>query len=235
MLTIHQLLLYAHIGFGAVALVLFWLPLITKKGSVAHRRIGRWYVLGMYIVSGTGVAMSLMVLAAPGYFKPNLPTAATYVFWALLLFLSLLTLVNVRLAMLVLRHKHHPEVFRQARYLWMPLVMLAGGVSLVIIAFNASQLLLLHYIFGALGIVTAAQMLQLSVARKLKPNTWLLQHISATIGSGIALYTAFIAFGARHFLGFLGDWQLLAWILPGIVGSFAIAWMSKRYRQHTHA
>ncbi|MCL5049740.1 MAG: hypothetical protein M1473_04315 [Firmicutes bacterium] len=235
MLTVHQLLLYAHIGFGALALVLFWLPFATRKGSVTHRRIGRWYVLGMYIVSGTGVAMSLMVLAAPGYFKPNVPTAAVYVFWALLLFLSLLTLVNVRLAMLVLQYKHRPEVFRQARYLWMPLVMLAGGIGLVIIAFNASQLLLLHYIFGVLGVVTAAQMLQLSVARTLKPNTWLLQHISATIGSGIALYTAFMAFGARQFLGFLGDWQLLAWIIPGIVGSFAIAWISKRYRQHKHA
>ena len=38
MLLIHQSLVWAHIVAGSLALALFWLPMLAKKGSPLHRQ-----------------------------------------------------------------------------------------------------------------------------------------------------------------------------------------------------
>ena len=43
-------LLPLHIAAGGVSLILFWLPILTKKGRTAHRRIGLVYVYAMSVV-----------------------------------------------------------------------------------------------------------------------------------------------------------------------------------------
>ena len=32
----------SHLVAGAIALILFWVPALTRKGGVVHRRAGRW-------------------------------------------------------------------------------------------------------------------------------------------------------------------------------------------------
>lgn len=244
MLCIHQTMLYLHIVLGVVALVVFWLPIASRKGGVMHIKAGRIYVWSMYVVSASGILMAVMVLSAPWYFKAELLARANnpavmlqqiYEFWSLLLLLSVLTFVGVRQAMLVLQHKHDSSVFRRFGYLWLPITLLACALVVLMIAIKASlaaqQTLILHYIFAGLGTVNGLQMLGFAWQRSPAPKRWLIEHISATLGSGIAVYTAFFAFGARHWLSFLGQWQLLSWILPGVIGTFAIFWATKRYTQ----
>jgi hypothetical protein len=36
MSALHSILLYTHIALGSIALLLFWLPVIVKKGSKLH-------------------------------------------------------------------------------------------------------------------------------------------------------------------------------------------------------
>ena len=62
---IHQFALYIHITIGAIALIIFWLPMFASKGSKNHRLYGKLFVNGMYAVSVSGIIMSLLVLADP--------------------------------------------------------------------------------------------------------------------------------------------------------------------------
>ena len=54
MLFIHSSLVTLHIIAGALALLLFWMPAIAKKGGRVHVLSGRAYAIAMYIVSVSG-------------------------------------------------------------------------------------------------------------------------------------------------------------------------------------
>ena len=229
MLIIHETLLNLHVVLGALALALFWVPIFARKGSRTHIHYGKMYVWLMYIVAVSGVVMSVMVLVNPSYFKPNASHTVVYQFYSLLLFLSALTFVSVRHAMLVLKHKTDTSVFRRVGFLWMPAFLVGGGVTLLVIAVNSSSTLILHYVFGGLGVFIGSIMAHFAFRQNPPRKIWLTEHIGAILGSGIAAYTAFLAFGARHWLTFLGEWQLAAWILPGVVGTVGIVWASRRW------
>ena len=229
MLLIHETLLDLHVVLGALALILFWIPIFARKGGPTHVRYGKIYVWLMYIVAVSGVVMSVMVLVNPGYFKPNASLTSVYQFYSLLLFLSALTFVSVRHAMLVLKHKTDTSVFRRFGFLWMPATLVGGGIALLIIAVSSSSTLILHYVFSGLGMFIGASMGHFAFRKNPPRKIWLTEHIGAILGSGIAAYTAFLAFGARNWLSVLGDWQLAAWILPSVVGTAGIIWATRRW------
>lgn len=56
--TLHRILLFAHLAGGSVALIAFWVPALTRKGSPIHRRGGRTYVRGMSVVMATSLPLS---------------------------------------------------------------------------------------------------------------------------------------------------------------------------------
>ena len=62
---IHQSALYLHVLVGAFALLLFWVPVFTRKGSLDHRRFGRVFARAMYVISLSGITMSGMDLLFP--------------------------------------------------------------------------------------------------------------------------------------------------------------------------
>ena len=53
------------------------------------------------------------------------------------------------------------------------------------------------------------------------------------IGSGIAAHTAFGAFGLRRLFPELetSSWAFIPWIAPSVVGTIAIVWLTRHYRQ----
>jgi len=56
-------------------------------------------------------------------------------------------------------------------------------------------------------------------------------HLNGMIGSGIGAYTAFFAFGGRSLLGELlpGQWQVIPWVLPTVIGVIAASRVSRRW------
>ena len=48
-------ILYLHIAGGSAALLSMFIPLVTKKGGLTHRRAGWVFVSGMTIVSITAL------------------------------------------------------------------------------------------------------------------------------------------------------------------------------------
>ena len=73
MTALHGLLVNTHILFGAASLVLFWIPVVARKGSPLHVRAGRYYSIAMYVVSVSAFVASMLVLADPiGIRRPGL-------------------------------------------------------------------------------------------------------------------------------------------------------------------
>jgi hypothetical protein len=235
--TIHSLLFIIHIIFGSMALILFWVPIVTKKGGLDHRKFGRHYANTMYAVAASGALMALMVIFAPLVIKHQLVNENTdtqqlvlnlRIFWSFLLYLSLLTFVNVRHGILVLKNKKKHSNMRQWPHLFSIGLLLVGGLLLFSLGITYSNSL--HIIFGVLGTVLAIQSGRFCLAKSVPVNRWLVEHIGSSIGSGIGAYTAFMSFGGRSMFGNIGEWQFVFWVAPGVIGAIASARMSRKYK-----
>lgn len=224
---LYTILNYAHIIAGAVSLAVFWLPIAVKKGSRNHNSLGRVYVNAMYASSATGAAMSLSALGA-WFMADNNQTNAFQPMWALLLYLSLLTVTTVRHAVLVLKAKQARNELRALPHVCLTLSLLGFGVVLGVYGYSLNHTLLM--IFGALGAFLGGNFLHYSFKPALSQREWIFEHLSSILGSGIACHTAFFAFGGRTLFAGSSQLQLLSWILPGIVGTVLIVYFKRRYQ-----
>ena len=239
--SIHQFLLYLHITIGAVGLVVFWLPTLSKKGSPFHKKIGQAFVWAMLITSVSGIIMSMMVLIDPiGVRVParnldftqaiNLKQQSrdTALF---LLMLSMLVFVNVRQSVQVLKAKANRELLKSAKILIPIGALLATGVIVGIIAIiNVKPLFI---IFSILSIFVSLDSLKYIYKTELKQREWVIEHMGNIFGAGIGAYTAFFAFGGRRFFSelFGNGMQIVPWVLPSIIGVVATVYMAKKYEK----
>lgn len=227
-----------HILAGSLALILFWMPAILKKGSANHSRFGRYYVYAMYLVAATGSTMATLGLMDPLALMDAPSNDSTILAqqllarrstWFFLLFLSLLTITTLRHGVLVLRHKQQRQHLTAPIHLMLMITLTLTGPLLAIWGYSQNQTLLM--IFGGLGTVVGAGFLHYSMKANLTKMEWWIEHLGAMIGSGIACYTAFFAFGGSRLFAEYGNLQLLSWILPGIIGTAFIRMLSKQYRR----
>jgi len=70
--------MWLHIGAGFLALFAGLGAFLTKKGGPRHRRLGRWYVSSMAVVSGTALVLYVF---APGFFRLFLSCVAIFSFY----------------------------------------------------------------------------------------------------------------------------------------------------------
>ncbi|MFK8054078.1 MAG: hypothetical protein AB8F65_14015 [Woeseiaceae bacterium] len=237
---IHALLLKAHIGIGAIALIAFWLPVATRKGSSLHKKSGRIYVWCMSIVAASAIAMSLMVLMDPiGVRVParnlDMERAALIasnnrMFALFLLMLGMLTAAGLRHGLLALRVKQQPDALRSKGHV----VLLASlGVMGILVGYTGivySQVLLM--VFAVIAISGSVNTLREAFKRNMTRNDRIKAHFGGLIGTGIGAYTAFFAFGGSRLLADIlrGQWQVIPWVLPAIIGTIAIRRVEKNYQ-----
>lgn len=238
---IHQFAFYFHVTVGSLALVIFWLPLMVKKGSKNHLRFGKLFVLGMYVVSISGFIMSMLVLIDP--VAVRLPNEMTNdeslqrfinnnrVSAGFLLMLSVLVFSNVRQSILVLKVKANREMLKKPLHL--SIISILGLLGLFMAWVGINNNIILFIIFAAVSVLNSIGMLHYIFKPEIKPREWIIAHLGNIVGAGIGAYTAFFAFGGRRlFAGLLtGDLQIIPWILPTIVGIFVTSYFTRKYRQ----
>ena len=239
MTTLHDLIVYTHILFGAAALILFWVPVVARKGSPLHIRAGRYYTTVMYAVAATAFVASLMVLADPiGIREPGLDIsgeeaaklAQSFRMGALfLLMLSVLVATSVRHGLLALRERRVPGILKTPWHRGMILALGAVGAAVGFV--GVSNKLILLMIFSAIAIAGSIRMFRDTLHERLSASERTVAHLRGLIGSGIGAYTAFFAFGGARFTAELlpGQWQALAWVIAPIIGTIAISRMRRRY------
>src|SRR6478752_7138964 len=64
-----QILLAVHIAAGAVSLLVFSVPLVTKKGGRTHRRVGWIYVAAAATVAVTGFLSCIPLVSSGSPFR----------------------------------------------------------------------------------------------------------------------------------------------------------------------
>ncbi len=246
MYWLHQSALYLHIIVGVIALIMFWIPVVSKKGARNHKRFGRIFAIIMYTVGWSGVLMASFDLWRPLVTHPvaqsttaeaqaaisaGIRASATF-----LLSLSILVLATTRHGWLVIRHKDDRRVLRRPAHVALCLVLLGAGLALLLLGSSSGNLLML--IFGALETWLAIGFLRYSFKAELAhPREWWVEHLGSLIGSGIGVYTAFFVFGAARLLqpllesGSFAGPGVVFWVAPGVIGGIAIARLSRKYRR----
>jgi len=238
----YQALLFIHVVVGFLSLVLFWIPVVVKKGSAMHIRAGHWYTKAMYIVGFSALILALMLMIDPISVKfpvndfdselkikviQQMRTSGLF-----LLAISVLVLVGVRHGLQSVRAKGNQALMRRADSLVINIALLGVGICLAVAAAGGSPMNVLYYIFAGLCSVTAINNLRFCLKKKVTRGEQIIAHISGIVGAGIGSHTAFFVFGANRFLSELlsGYTAIIPWVLPGVVGTLIIVQQSKKYR-----
>ncbi|MDH3711027.1 MAG: hypothetical protein OER04_14125 [Cyclobacteriaceae bacterium] len=219
--TSTNFILYLHIAAGSISLVLFWLPVINKKGGKAHSNIGKAYVMAMWIVVFTALALSIKNLFIQNYIAA-----------AFLGFLSVLTSAPLWYAKAILNHKKEisRSYFNRFKALHTVIFFMATGLVIWSVLLKVQDNAILLLIFGILGMTSFGD--AFSNYHKIRAReTWIVTHLRGMLSTGIAAYTAFFAFGGRQFLGNIltDQWMVIPWVLPSIIGVLGIRYWTKKF------
>lgn len=240
MVELHGILVTLHVAVGSVALVVFWVPVAVRKGSRLHVRAGRLYVNCMYLVAATAFLASIMVLIDPLAIRrpgEELPAeqAALLVerfrmFSLFLLMLSVLIFSSLEHGLAALRARRDAGALRRPSHVAGILVL--GVLAVVVGAVGLANRELLLIIFGGLGLSAAVGSFRDTRLERPGRRALVIAHMGGLVGSGIGAYTAFFAFGSSRYLADLlpGQWQVLPWIAPAIIGALALRRMRSRVR-----
>ncbi|MDP1932929.1 MAG: hypothetical protein Q8L60_15875 [Gammaproteobacteria bacterium] len=242
MYLLHQLAFYLHVSIGALALIVFWIPMLNKKGSLDHKRFGRYFAIAMYAVSISGLLMSFMDLLFPfvGHLSPQNDAARSAVASeirqrAVFLFsLSVLVLTTTRHGWLVILQRDNRAMLRRPLHVGLCVFLILVGVMMFVLGVMTGSLLFMG--FAALEFITGSEALRYIYKKALAPKEWWIEHLGSLIGSGIAAYTAFFVFGGSRLLaqflqGSFEGWSLVFWFGPGMIGGIAIGVLSRQYRR----
>lgn len=229
----------AHIAFGGVGLVAFWIAVSARKGSTRHKQLGRIFKWSAYIMLGAA-GIALIIRFAGMILDGRTPAEEPYWFGLLFLLSQLVVMVfvTVRHGVLALEHKAHPEALHtplNAGLAWLSITFsaLLVGYAIVFTPFNMMVLIAL----GLVGIFSGRDTLRYLGGSKTGPLAWKIEHLGAMLGAGIAYHTAFAVFGMNRIADLaLEGWLLLVpWLLPTVVGVPAIMLWTRHYRRQAVA
>ena len=214
---------WLHILSGFLALSVFWLPIITKKGGKAHTRIGWIYVWAMASVSVTAFSMGIYRLTWDAG-----PDADAIPFSWFLIFIAILSSATAWYGVRVLRQKRRIEAHRHIVDLFFPTLLAGAGVGISIYGWIIDFPLLQY--FPLLGIFLGGSQLVYWLKVPKTKSHWMVEHIVGMLSCCIATVTAFTVFGAPRLLR-IDAVSLIFWFLPTIVLVPLIIGFSNKYRK----
>ncbi|MFK7755824.1 MAG: hypothetical protein AB8B53_02705 [Flavobacteriales bacterium] len=214
-----QLILIIHISAGFTSVFIFWLPMLTKKGSKLHKKSGKLYVYSMWIVTITAAILSIKNVIIGEY--------ATAIFLG---FISLITAKPLWHGISILRKGADLERIRKIKT-GLNMSILAWAIFMLVYAsVSPGMWNPLMYIFAILGFTVLPELIR--GLKKAAPNRNKIQiHAIEMTTTAISAYTAFFAFGGREFFSsFLtGYLMIIPWVLPGVIGGIANGYFGRKY------
>jgi len=215
-----DIILWTHICCGFISIILFWLPLFSRKGNQIHIKTGKVYVLCMWIVVITAALLSI-----------NNVIIGSYNLAVFLGFISLITGGPLWYSVAILNQKNgRTYAYNQKLFLY-HLAVVLSALAMIAYGFTISSgAKILMFIFGGLGLTSIVSVLKYLQKKESRLN-WIQEHLIGMITSGIAAYTAFIVFGGQNFFGeyFSGYSSIILWTAPGILGTLANIFYSRKY------
>ena len=221
---LHDAFIIAHIIVGAVGLLVFWVPVIGRKGGVTHRQAGRVFAYGMLIVGVLAIGISGTTLLDPAGTHPHMdftPEFITAIFGWMMMYLAILTINLAWYGLCCVWNKRDHAANRDWRNLALQAVLLIASINCVWHGIAGAHPLMIG--ISSIGFATVGTNLWFIFHPAPGRNAWLRQHLKGLVGAGISVYTAFFAFGAVRLAPELALSPLL-WASPCIVGLGIIFW-----------
>jgi uncharacterized membrane protein len=212
-----QIVLAVHIAAGAVSLLVFSVPLVTKKGGRTHRRVGWVYVAAAATVAATGFLLCIPLVSSGSPFRWRAGIFLAYV--------SLLAAASAQFGVRALRTKARAGASRAAIDLVPPLLLIAGGALLA--TFGIHRSIVLYVLFAALGVVLGAAQLRFWLTPPAHERSWFLAHMTGMGTSCITTITAFIVVNARRFG--MRTFDLTVWAAPIVVLAIGLTLWRRYY------
>ncbi|MEM7160934.1 MAG: hypothetical protein AAF487_00710 [Bacteroidota bacterium] len=215
-----KILLGIHITAGFTSIVIFWIPMLSRKGGKLHIKSGKLYVWAMWVVVCSAALLSIKNIIIGNY------NSAIF-----LGFLTIITSGPLWYAIAILNQKkgRTPEYKQKLFYFNLSVVLCA--IAMISYGFVIeSGIKILMFIFGGLGLTSIPDVLR-HLRGKEKKLTWIQEHLIGMISTGIAAYTAFLVFGGQQFFGqfFRGNSVIILWTAPGVLGTIANFYFSRKY------
>ncbi|MEX1363737.1 MAG: hypothetical protein AB1Z98_11455 [Nannocystaceae bacterium] len=235
MIAIFNTLVYLHIAFGSVGLVLFWLPVITKKGGKLHRRSGFWFGYSMLITGSLAIAISFVTLTAPTETHPLVDDVELIraQFGWLMLYLALLTVSLAWHGMQSVRYKRDHTGHRTPGSILLQISVIAAAINCSVHGWLIDKTLLIWV--GGVGLLSASTILLFIFSKDPKKTEYLHFHVRSSVGGGISAYTAFLSVSLVRTMPeeTFNPWL---WAIPTALGSVIIGYheakmIMKRYRK----
>ncbi len=217
----------AHIATGAVGLVLFWVPVIGRKGGATHRRIGDIYARCILVTGAAAVGMSLCTLYDPRGTHPDLADAVMVrgLFGWMMLYLAILTLSLVWHGRMTIRNKRDHRANRAAFPVALQVAAIVAALNCAAQGLLTGQPLMMG--IAIVGVASGGTNLWFIYADRPAPLAYLKEHLKALVGSGISVYTAFMTFGLARLMP-AHAFNLALWAVPIVIGVSLILYHFRR-------
>ena len=213
-----QTVLAVHIAAGVVSLLVFSVPLITKKGGRTHRRVGWIYVAAAATAAITGFLSCIPLVSGGSPWRWRAGIFLAYV--------SLLAGASAQFGVRALRTKRRTGASRSAIDLVPPLLLVAFGVALA--AFGIHRSMVLYVLFAGLGVMLGVAQLRFWLTPPAHEHAWFLAHMTGMGTSCITTVTAFFVVNARRF-------GMRTFDLPLWAGPIAILAVGLTFWRHYYA
>ena len=225
-LFLFHALIAAHIITGATGAIIFWVPVLGRKGGAQHRRWGRIFTFALLATGCLAMTMSLFTLIAPMATHPHLEGRFDAgfirgIFGWMMLMTGLLTVNLAWYGWLAIRNKRRRELNRTPLNLFLQYALIPASLNCAWQGWLIDQPLMIG--ISIVGLATSATNLWFLYARDPGPGAWIKEHIKALVGAGISVYTAFMAFGSVRILPELALHPMM-WAIPLTIGVALIIW-----------
>jgi hypothetical protein len=225
-MTLFHALVLLHVVTGAVGLMAFWGPIVTKKGAKLHRKWGKAACYGFLGAGALAIAMAFLSLYGPEYRHPEVTDRALYegLFGWMMLYLGTLTIGFVDYGLAVVKHSRDRRALRSPRYQAVIAAVIASGAWCGIYGWQVGHPLMMLVAF--IGIVSML-IQQLYIWRREDPprQTYIGEHFRALIGMGISAYTAFLSVGLIRLVP-EHVFNPAIWAGPSVIGVSLILWFT---------
>ena len=212
-----------HIIAGFTALLIFWIPIVTKKGGSVHNKVGWIYTWAMSFVAISALLMGLWRI-----FMDPTSDDDWKAFSLFLIFISILSSASAWYGIRVLRNKKRVAAHKNWLDLGFSLLLFGGGF--VISAYGFSKHSPLISWFPLIGIFLGFSQLRYWLKPPISKQDWFFEHMTSMMACCIATITAFTTFGAPRLLH-LSAVNPLLWFLPTIIMVPIISGFVRYYRK----
>jgi uncharacterized membrane protein len=208
-MELFKILRVLHIIGGFLALAIFWIPMVTRKGGKVHNRLGWIYVWAMSVV-----AVSAFYMGVYRVFLDQNASQERVSFSWFLIFISILSGASAWYGIRVLRFKKRKERHRHPADLFASILLICSGIGIGFYGILIGSPLITY--FPLLGLFLGGIQLNYWLRKPAKRQHWYFEHFGGMIACCISTVTAFTVFGAPRLLN-IKSTNLFLWLVPTMV------------------